>query len=726
MVLSLAACRSSRKPAEGAPEPSKTAAETPAADGNKTKDSKAKDDFRVTAESFADVRVLRYRVPGFDKLSAKQKLLLYYLHEAALSGRDITYDQQYAHNLFVRHALEAVVTSYAGDRNSESFQSLTRYLKRVWFSSGVHHHYSSKKFLAEGVTPAELAAFVRQSDQTKLPLAQGETVDTLIEKLTPILFDPNVAAKGINKDDAADPIADSANHFYVGLTKDEVLTYTRQRTTPDDPSPISVGLNSQLVKLPDGSIEERVYRVGGLYGAALSECVKWLTKALEVTETPAQREALQRLITFYQTGSLKDWDRYSIAWVQDTSSKIDLIHGFIETYGDALDLRATYESIVQLEDEQATKRIRAISQNAQWFEDQSPILSAHKKPNVVGISARVIESVVAAGATAPSMPIGVNLPNAGWIRQQHGSKSVTLGNVQDAYHAADRDNGVLEEFAASPREVERARSVGALASALMVDMHEVIGHASGRLAPGVGEAAETLRQYAGTLEEARADLVALYYILDPKLVELKLIPSLEVGRAAYDAFFRNALLVQLSRIEVGESLEEAHMRNRQMIGKWSYEQGEADGVIEKISRDGKTYYAVQDYMKLRKLVGKLLREVQRIKSEGDFESGRDLVETYGVRVDQAINKEVRARYALLGVAPYAGFIQPLLVPVKKGEEIVDVRIEYPEDFMKQQLDYSARYSFLSPVQQTPALKPGAKSGSPKSGSPKSGSPKSAQ
>ncbi len=685
--LALAACR--------APQPagdSKAKAKLPSAI---TLDEVAqKDEFRVTAESFADVRILRYRVPGFDKLSSKQKLLLYYLHEAALSGRDITYDQRYEHNLLVRHTLEAVVTSYPGERNSEAFQSLTRYLKRVWFSNGVHHHYSSKKFLAEGVTPSEFADFVKKSDAKKLPLAEGESVDALIAKLTPVLFDPNVAEKGVNKDEKADPVADSANHFYVGLTKDEVLTYTKQRSKPEDATPVSLGLNSQLVKLPDGSIDERVYRVGGLYSQALSECVKWLTKALDVAETPAQRDALQRLITFYQTGSLEDWDRYGVAWVADTSSKVDLIHGFIETYADALDLRATYEALVELEDEQATKRIRAISGNAQWFEDKSPIQDMHKKPNVVGISARVIQAVVAAGDTAPAMPIGVNLPNAAWIRQQHGSKSITLGNIQDAYQAAERDNGVLEEFAAGPREVERALASNAIASALMVDMHEVIGHASGRLSSGVGEASDTLRQYAGTLEEGRADLVALYYILDPKLVELKLMPSLDVGRAAYDTFFRNGLLVQLARLAPGEDLEEAHMRNRQMIAKWCYEQGEADTVIEKISRGGKTYFAVRDYMKLRKLVGNLMREVQRIKSEGDFESGRDLVETYGVRVDPALHKEVRERYALLGVAPYAGFIQPTLVPVKQGEQIVDVRIEYPEDFMKQQLDYSARYSFL--------------------------------
>jgi dipeptidyl-peptidase-3 len=650
--------------------------------------------FKVTAESFADVRVLRYQVPGFDRLEKQQKLLLYYLQEAALSGRDITYDQHFQHNLAIKRTLEAVLNTYKGDRTAPAFAALHLYLKRIWFSNGVHHHDSSKKFVPEGLTREEFAAFVRGADPKALPLAERQTVDELIEKLTPIIFDPDLAAKGVNKDPNADPVRDSANHFYVGLGRDEVLAYAKQRSDPADATPVSYGLNSQLRKKDDGSIEERIWYVDGMYGTALRECVRWLDKALSVAENEAQRTALERLITYYRTGSLEDWDRYSVAWVADTSSKVDLIHGFIETYGDALDMRATYEALVELEDELATRRIRTLSNQAQWFEDNSPIADSYKKKSVVGVSARVIHAVLGVGEVGPVMPSGINLPNSSWVRKAHGSKSVTIGNIMAAHDAANRDNGVLEEFAAGPREVERAKESGPLAHNLIVDMHEVIGHASGQLAPRVAEASETLRQYAGTLEEARADLVALYYILDPKLVELKVMPSLEVGRAAYDSFVRGALLVQLARVEPGEQLEEAHMRNRQLIARWAFERGAGDSVIEKVQRNDKTYFAVRDYVKLRKLFGELLREIQRIKSEGDFESARDLVETYGVKVDPALHKEVRERYRLLNVAPYAGFIQPELVPVEEGGAIVDVKIEYPDDFTAQQLRYSARYSFL--------------------------------
>lgn len=669
---------------------------TPQASSTRTSElptTPLEDDFRYTLESFADLRILRYQVPSFEALPLEKRKLLYYLYEAALSGRDITYDQKYRHNLAVRRTLEAILTSYEGDREAPAFQALLTYAKRVWFSNGIHHHYSTRKFLPQGLTPEEFARFVRASDPARLPLVPKETVDQLIDKLTPVIFDPRVAAKGVNKDADADPVRDSANNFYVGLTRDEVLAYTRKLQKVGDVTPVSYGLNSQLVKLPGGVIEERVWKVGGMYDRALAECVRWLEKALEVAETPTQREALSHLIAYYQSGDLRDWDRYSIQWVKDTDSSIDAIHGFVETYGDAMDLRGTYEALVQLEDEKATQRIRVLSANAQWFEDHSPIPEAYKKPEVVGVSARVVEAVVAAGDTAPAMPVGVNLPNANWIRQRHGSKSVTLGNILAAYEAANRDNGVLEEFAANAREVARDKRYGALAQTLLVDLHEVIGHASGQLAEGVGEASETLRQYAGTLEEARADLVALYYLLDPKLVHLRVMPSLEVGRAAYDSYMRG-MLVQLARVPLGEDLEEAHMRNHQLIARWVYEHGKHDDVVERFQRKGKDYIVVKDYVKLRKLFGHLLREIQRIKSEGDFESARELVETYGVRVDPELHAQIRKRYEALRVAPYAGFIQPELVAVKKGDEIVDVRIEYPEDFAAQQLRYSARYSFV--------------------------------
>jgi dipeptidyl-peptidase III len=653
------------------------------------------DDFKVRVDSFADTRILRYRVPGFDKLTPKQKELLYYLYEAALSGRDITYDQKYEHNLAIRRTLEAVLRHYPGRHDEPAYLAVLAYAKRVWFAHGVHHHYSSKKFVPEGITPADFTTLVRAVPPNELPLEPGETSAQLLQKLIPAIFDPKVGEKGVNKDAQSDPVKDSANHFYVGLSKDEVLRHTRQLQRGDDPTPPSYGLNSQLVKRDNGQIEERPWKVSGMYGAALSECVRWLEKALDVAESPAQRAALERLIDYYRSGDLRTWDAYSIAWVADTASKIDLIHGFIETYGDPLDLRATFEALVQLEDDEATKRIRALSSQAQWFEDHSPIPEAYKKKNVVGISARVIQAVVGVGDTGTHMPSGINLPNANWIRQKYGSKSVTLGNVMAAYEAESRDNGVLEEFAASAREIARAKAHGALAQALMVDMHEVIGHASGQLAPNVAPANETLQSYAGTLEEGRADLVALYYLLDPKLIELKVAPSLEVGRAAYDSYIRSALVVQLARIPLGEKLEEAHMRNRALIARWAFEEGKADKVIERIERGGKTYFAVRDYVKLRKLFGRLLSEIQRIKSEGDYEAAKKLVEGFGVEIDPVLHKEARARYEVLNVAPYAGFIQPQLTAVRGDDgAISDVTISYPDDFVTQMLDYGKRYSFL--------------------------------
>lgn len=676
------------------PEPSGTRLPPPILKPVSAPAEPAEDTFKVRVDSFADIRLLRFRVPGFEQLSLKQKLLLYYLQEAALSGRDITYDQKYVHNLAVRRTLEAIVGGYKGDTGTPAYRALLTYAKRVWFSNGIHHHYSTKKLVPEGLTPEDFAGFVRAVEPARLPLAPGENVEKLIQKLTPVMFDPTVAPKGVNTDAASDPVRDSANHFYVNLTRDEVLRYTKQLGRADDATPPSYGLNSQLVKRESGAIEERVWKVGGMYGAALAECVRWLEKALEVAETPAQRSALEKLIAFHRTGDLHAWDAYSVAWVADTDSKIDLIHGFIETYGDALGLRATYEALVQLEDPAATERIRTLSTEAQWFEDHSPIPDAYKRKNVVGVSARVIHAVLGAGDAAPAMPSGVNLPNASWIREKHGSKSVTLGNVLAAYEAESRDSGLLEEFAASAREIARAKASGERAQALLVDMHEVIGHASGQLAPGVAPDSETLQSYAATLEEARADLVALYYILDPRLIELKLVPSLEVGRAAYDAYIRNALLVQLARVPLGEQLEEAHMRNRQLVARWVLAEGANDHVVERIERAGKTYFAVRDYVRLRKLFGRLLRELQRIKSEGDLEAARKLVESYGVAIDTALHKQVQGRYDLLKLAPYAGFVQPRLTPTMRGNEIIDVHVEYPEDFVAQQLDYAAHYSFL--------------------------------
>jgi dipeptidyl-peptidase-3 len=637
--------------------------------------------------------VLRYRIPGFEELPLQQKQLAYYLYEAALSGRDMIWDQSNRHNLRVRHTLETIVRTYAGERSGAEWDAFMVYAKRVWFSNGIHHHYSMKK-LVPGFSKEYFGELVRGSKPGKLPLATGQTVDDLVAMLEPVLFDPKVDPKRVDLDSSKDMIAASATNFYgPGVTQAEVERFYARRIDKKDPRPISHGLNSQLAKR-DGKLVERVWKVGGMYDPAISEIVRWLKLATEVAENDAQRASLEKLIAYYETGDLKKFDEYSIAWVADTESRVDVVNGFIEVYGDPLGFRGAYESVVSIRDLEASKRIDAISKQAQWFEDNSPLAPLHKKKDVKGISAKVITVVVEAGDASPSTPIGINLPNANWIRAQHGSKSVNLGNIVRAYEESSKQTGVLEEFSASPEEVARGREHGELADALHTDMHEVIGHASGALLPGVGTPKETLKSYASTLEEARADLVALYYLLDPKLVDIGVMPGLEVGKAAYDDYVRNGLVVQLARLELGEDLEEAHMRNRQMVAKWVYEQGKAAKIIEKLERDGETFFVVRDYVKLRGLFGQLLQEVQRIKSEGDYAAGKALVETYGVKVDRALHEEVLRRWKALGIAPYAGFVNPRLVPVMQGEEIVDVKVEYPDSFVLQMLEYGERYSRL--------------------------------
>ncbi len=650
------------------------------------------DEFQYIADRFADAQVLRYQVPGFEQLSLQQKTLLYYLSEAALSGRDIIYDQKNKHNLAVRRTLEAIVKSYSGDRKAPEFEQLVIYAKQVWFSNGIHHDYSSKKH-KPGFTLEQFAGFVKNSDAKLLPLAEGETADQLVEKLGPVILDPKTFAKRVNREAGADLVKDSANNFYEGVTQKEVERFYKKLAKKKDPRPVSFGLNSKLVK-NGKKLEERVWKVDGMYGPAIEKIVFWLEKAVTVAENDKQKAALQKLIEYYQTGDLAKFDEYNILWVQDVDSRIDVVNGFIEVYDDAMGYRGTYESVVSFRDEEASKRIRTISDNAQWFEDNSPLLEGHKKKSVVGISAKVITVVMEAGDSSPTTPIGINLPNSNWIRANHGSKSVNLGNIVHAYDHARSGDGRLEEFAFSPEEVARVKAHGALAHTLEVDMHEVIGHASGQLEKGVGTPKETLKSYASALEEGRADLVALYYVMDQKLVDLGLMANLDVGKAAYDSYIRNGLLVQLSRIELGSDIEESHMRNRQMIAKWAFEKGKADNVIERVDKDGKTYFVVRDYDKLRALFGQLLQEVQRIKSQGDFAAGKKLIETYGVKVDQDLHQQVLARWEALGVAPYAGFIQPKLTPVMEGERIVDVKLEYPADFMQQMLEYGEKYSFL--------------------------------
>ncbi len=650
------------------------------------------DTFNYAREQFYDLRILRYQVPGFDELTPKQKELLYYLSQAGLSGRDITYDQNFKHNLRIRRTLEAIVANYSGNRNAPEFQKFLDYTKRVWFSSGIHHHYSNRKFTPE-FSQAYFAQLVKNSPQGKFPLQKGETVAQLVSALTPILFDSSIAPKRVNLAANEDVIQTSANNFYEGLTQKEVEAYYAAKSDKNDPRPVSHGLNSKLLK-QNGKVIEKTWKVGGMYGEAISKIVYWLEKAATVAENAAQKAALDKLVQYYKTGDLKTFDEYSIAWVNDVDSRIDAVNGFIETYGDALGYKATYESVVSFKDLEATKRIKAIGDQAQWFEDNAPLQPEHKKKNVKGITAKVITVVSESGDAAPSTPIGINLPNANWIRKEHGSKSVNLGNIVYAYNQAGAKSGALTEFANSPDEVARARQFSALAGNLHTDMHEVIGHASGQINPGVGTPKETLKNYASAIEEGRADLVALYYMMDPKMVELGVMPSLEVGKAEYDTYIRNGLLTQLTRIALGEQIEEAHMRNRQMVAAWAFEKGKADNVIERVSRNGKTYFKVNDYEKLRGIFGQLLREVQRITSEGDFNAAKNLIENYGVKVDPTLHKEVLARYEKLNVAPYQGFIQPKLTPVMQGDKIVDVKISYPTNFTEQMLQFGKEYSFL--------------------------------
>jgi dipeptidyl-peptidase-3 len=647
--------------------------------------------FEFTADRFADIQILRYRVPGFEQLSLSQKQLAYYLYEAGLSGRDIFYDQKNQHNLTVRKTLEAVLRSYRGARTGKEWDAFVTYAKQVFFANGIHHHYGSAKMLPE-FSPEYLVTLLTQSDAKQLPL-EGKSVAEFTQALSPILFDPKLDAKTVNLDAGVDNVASSANNFYRGVTAAEVEAFYANKAKETGNPRLSYGLNSQLVKI-DGKIVERTWKVGGMYGSAIERIVSWLEKAVTVAENDRQKQSLQHLIRYYRTGDIADFDQHCIAWVADTQSTIDVVNGFIEVYADAAQKRGSFESVVSMRDVEATKRIAAISKEAQWFEDHSPILPKHKKANVTGISAKVITVIGEVGDAAPATPIGINLPNAEWIREQYGSKSVSLGNIVEAYNDVRAKSPATAEFGSSPEVVERMKKWGALSGDLHTDMHEVIGHASGQINPGVGTPDKTLKGYAGTLEEARADLVALYYILDPKLVEIGVMPSLEVGKAEYDGYLMNGLLTQLYRIKPGQNLEEAHMRNRQLIASWVFEKGQPEKVVERQTRGGKTFYQINDYEKLRGLFGQLLREIQRIKSEGDFDAAKALVETYGVKVDQALLTEVHRRYEPLNIAPFMGFIQPKLIPVRNGAEIVDVKIEYPTDFLAQMLEYGRDYAFL--------------------------------
>ncbi|MBN2613233.1 MAG: dihydrofolate reductase [Bacteroidales bacterium] len=646
--------------------------------------------FDFFVEQFADIRILRYHVPEFEKLTLKQKELLYYLSQAALCGRDIFFDQNGKYNLAIRRVLENIYKTYSGDRTAEDFKNFEVYLKRVWFSNGIYHHYSTDKFLP-GISTDYFMHLVQHSDSSGFPLKAGQQPGNLMQELIPVMFDAEVMPKKVCQDTDKDIVAGSAVNFYHNVSQQEVEQFYEKMKNPEDPRPVSYGLNSKVVK-EDGKVKEIIWKEDGMYTEAIEKIIFWLGKSLAVAETPEQASVIQKLISYYKTGNLKTWDEYNVLWVNDLNSHIDFVNGFIETYDDPLGLKATWEAVVNFKDLKATHRTEVLSSNAQWFEDNSPVAGEYKKSEVKGVTAKVITVAQLGGACYPATPIGINLPNADWIRKEHGSKSVTMENITYAYDQANQKTGMLEEFASGEEEIEHVKKYGFLAGNLHVDLHECLGHGSGQLKPGV--ASDALKNYMAPLEETRADLFALYYIMDEKMVDLGLLPNLEVAKAEYMNYIRNGLMTQLTRIQPGKDIEQAHMRNRQLISKWCMEKGKADNVIEKITRDGKTYFRINNFEKLRSLFGELLREVQRIKSEGDYQAGKDLVETYGVKVDRELHREVLERYEKLNLAPYSGFLNPEITAVEKDGTIIDVTISYPDNYAEQMMFYSDNYSYL--------------------------------
>ncbi len=642
-------------------------------------------DFNYSVDRFADIEVLRYQVPGFEDLSLQQKELVYYLTEAALNGRDILFDQNCKYNLMVRQTLEDIYRNYKGDKNDKDYQAFLKYLKQVWFGNGIHHHYSMDKF-----TPEFSKNFF---DKQFAALPGAKQRDGEKKVLDRVIFDPTFMAKRVNQADGEDLILTSACNMYEGVTQKEVEDYYNAIKDTTDLTPISYGLNCKVVKR-NGKVVEEPYKVGGLYSKAIEKIVYWLQKAATVAESPAQKAYIDELVKFYQTGSLKTFDDYSIMWAEDTQDQVDFINGFIESYGDPLGMTGSWEGMVNYRNEAASHRTQVISQNAQYFESNSPVDNRFKKKEVKGVSAKVITAAILAGDSYPSTPIGINLPNSNWIRAAHGSKSVTIENITDAYNQVAAGNGFNDEFAWSQTEIDLMKNYLALADNLHTDLHECLGHASGQLLPGVDP--DALKAYGSSLEEGRADLFALYYLADPKLVELGIMPNMDAYKAEYYKYIMNGLLTQLTRIEPGKDIEEAHMRNRKFISEWCYQHGKKDNVIEYVKRDGKTFVRVNNYEKLRDLFAQLLAEVQRIKSEGDYEAGRLLVETYGVKVDPEIHKEILARYEGLNIAPYKGFVNPIYTPVyDKNGKLIDVKVSYTENYIDQMLRYGQDYSPLT-------------------------------
>ena len=638
--------------------------------------------FEYVVEQFADIKVLRYQIPGWENLTLKEQKLVYYLTQAGYSGRDIIYDQNYKYNLKIRKALENIYVNYKGNKDSEDWKNFEIYTKRVWFANGIHHHYSNEK-----MKPAFSTAY--------LTALMKATKTTLAPEIVAVLFN-DVDSKKVNLDESKGLLEGSAINFYdKGITAKEAEDFYAKKKSPDANRPYSFGLNSKLVRNSKGALEEKIWKSGGMYGSAIDKIVYWLEKAKGVAENKEQADALALLISYYKTGSLKTWDDYNIAWLKATEGNIDYINSFIEVYNDPLGYRGSYETIVQIKDFDMSKKMEVISKNAQWFEDNSPLIPEHKKKNVVGVSYKTVVVAGESGDASPSTPIGVNLPNADWIRSEHGSKSVSLGNIIESYSKAG-GKGRLQEFANDPEEIALAEKYGELGDKMHTALHEVVGHASGQINPGVGTPKETLKSYASTLEEGRADLVGLYFLYNPKLQELGLVDDWKkLGMESYDSYIRNGLMTQLIRLEPGSDVEEAHMRNRQWVSAWVFEKGKAANVIEKISRDGKTYFNITDYEKLHDLFGQLLREVQRIKSEGDYEAGKALVENYGVKVDQKLHAEVLERNKQFTSAPYSGFVNPVLVPKLDAKgEIISIEITQPKTFAEQMLNYSKNYNFL--------------------------------
>lgn len=647
--------------------------------------------FEYRVDRFADIEILRYPVPGFNSLSLQQKELIYYLSQAALEGRDILWDQHNRYNLTIRRVCEGVYENYMGDKSTEDWKNFETYLKQIWMANGIHHHYSEDKILPK-FSKEYFTTIVKSVDPGRMPFRDGMAADETLTEIVPVMFDPNIMPKRMNQAAGVDLIKTSAVNFYEGVTQKEVENFYNKMKNPNDATPVSYGLNSKVVK-KDGVVAEQVWKQGGMYDKAITRIIGWLEKAAGVAENEQQKAVINTLIDFYKTGDLKTFDDYSIKWVSDTSSHVDFVNGFIETYADPLGMKGSWESIVNFKNIEATKRTETISANAQWFEDHSPIDPRFKKSEVKGVSAKVITAAILGGDCYPATPIGINLPNSNWIRAQHGSKSVTIENITYAYDKAAEGNGFNEEFMWSDDERALSKKYGSLTDNLHTDLHECLGHGSGKLLPGVD--GDALKAYGSTLEEARADLFALYYLGDPKLVELKLLPDNEAYKSEYYQYMMNGAMTQLTRIKPGKTIEEAHMRNRALIANWVMEKGKADSVVVFKQKEDKTYVVVNDYDKLRDLFGKLLAEVQRIKSEGDYEAGKKLVETYGVKVDPKLHKEILARYEKLNLAPYKGFVNPVYKPVTDANgKITDITISYDENYIDQQLRYSRQYSVL--------------------------------